>query len=78
MTVNDKREAPLTLSFGELKVGDVFQNNTDRVCIKVSPSYAIVLYDTCEYYETEWRNERFDYDEPIISLKATLTIERGE
>ena len=78
MTVIDKRGTPLTVTFGDLKVGDVFQNNTDRVCIKVSQAYAIVLYGTCEYYETEWQSERFDVDELIIPLKATLTIERGE
>lgn len=78
MTVIDKRGTPLTVTFGELKIGDVFQNTKDRVCIKVSPSYAIVLYDTCEYYEAEWQNEQFDCSELIIPLKATLTIERGE
>jgi hypothetical protein len=78
MTVIDKRGTPLTVTFGDLKVGDIFQSNTDRVCIKVSSLYAIVLYNTCEYYEAEWQNERFDCNELIIPLKATLTIERGE
>jgi hypothetical protein len=78
MTVIDKRGTPLTVTFGELKIGDVFQNTRDRVCIKVSDTYAIVLYDTCEYYEAEWQRERIDIDELIIPLKATLTIERGE
>lgn len=78
MKIIDKRAIPLTVTFRELKIGDTFQNTKDRVCIKVGVVHAIVLYDTCEYYEAEWQRERFDLDELIIPLKATLTIERGE
>lgn len=75
MTIIDKRGVPLTVTFGDLSIGDAFQDNEDRVCIKVSHAYAITLYQGSV---NEWRNVRFDFDELIIPLKATLTVERGE
>jgi hypothetical protein len=75
MTVIDKRGKPLTVTFGDLGIGDVFQDNEDRICIKVNHAYAIALYQGSV---NEWQNIRCDFDELIIPLKATLTIERGE
>lgn len=75
MIVNDKREALRTVAFCDLNIGDVFQDNEGRVCIKVSHAYAIVRY---QEKVNEWQSVRFDFDEHIIPLKAILTIEGGE
>lgn len=71
MTVIDKRGIPLTHTFGELKMGECFQDCKDRLCMKVGEKDILV------YSGSKWRAGCYlQEDELIIPLKTTITIER--
>lgn len=67
----DKRGKPLTVTFGDLKIGDFFQNENDCICMKIDSNK--VLNWTTGFINTGW-----DTDDLLIPLKATITIERGD
>ena len=67
----DKRGKPLTVTFGDLKVGDFFQNENDYICMKIDSNK--VLNWTTGFINTGW-----NADDLLIPLKATITIERGD
>lgn len=67
----DKRGKPLTVTFGDLKVGDFFQNEADCICMKTD-------LDKAFNWTTGFINTGWDPDDLIIPLKATITIERGD
>lgn len=76
MKVNDKRGKLLDVCFGDLSLGDVFQGTDDRIYIKVGNEHAIRYHDDMD--NGMWVFVAYKYAEPIIPLKATLTIEREE
>lgn len=67
----DKRGKPLTVTFGDLKVGDFFQNEADCICMKID-------HDKVLNWTTGFVNSGWDSDDLLIPLKATITIERGD
>ena len=73
MTVIDKRATPLTITFGDLAIGEAFQDEQGRVCIKTDLSAAMRYNDwDCVWY-SDYSHEA---DELIIPLEVTYTIER--
>lgn len=71
MNVIDKRAIPLTATFGDLDIGDAFQDDDGDICIKTDTGVAI--YWTGEYWST---SHSYCGDELIIPLEATYTFER--
>jgi hypothetical protein len=72
-TVIDKRGTPLTVTFGDLDIGDYYQDEEGFACIKTSE-------DTCIFYREDeqcWDKCKEFEDTLIIPLKATVTIERA-
>ena len=68
----DKRGVPLTVTFGELAIGDAYQDEDGDACIKTG-------YDRFIYYDcSRWaEGNHMDTDLLIIPLNITYTIERG-
>ena len=71
MKLIDKRAIPLTVTFGDLAIGDAFQDEDGDINIKVDIGAAI--YWTGEYWSTSYA---YSGDELIIPLDITYTIER--
>ena len=71
MQVIDRRGIPLTTTFGDLAIGEAFQDNDGDICIKTD----IGAYMYC--YHDEWI-PKYDIgaDDLIIPLKITYIIER--
>ena len=73
MNVIDKRAIPLTVTFGDLAIGDAFQDCNGELGIKTDFCAAMLWYEEkgiwlpCYSYN-EW--------ELIIPLEVTYTIER--
>lgn len=75
MTVIDKRATPLTITFGDLAVGEAFQDEQNRMCIKTDLSAAMRYNEwDCVWY-SDYSHEA---DDLIIPLKVTYTVEREE
>ena len=71
MQVIDRRGIPLTVTFGDLAIGDAFQDNDGDMCIKTD--IGAYMY----YGRGEWiTSYNIDEDELIIPLEITYTIER--
>ena len=71
MQVIDRRGIPLTVTFGDLAIGDAFQDNDGDMCIKTD--IGAYMY----YSHREWIPKYdLDEDELIIPLEITYTIER--
>ena len=75
MQVIDRRGILLTTTFGDLAIGDAFQDNDGDICIKTDIGAAIYWSETgkcwapcCAYSD----------DELIIPLEVTYTFEREE
>ena len=71
MQVIDRRGTLLTTTFGDLNIGEAFQDNDGDICIKTDIN-AYMYYDHCEWIP----KYDLDADELIIPLEATYTIER--
>lgn len=71
MQVIDRRGIPLTTTFGDLNIGDAFQDEDGDICIKTDVG-AYMYYDHCEWIS----KYDLDADELIIPLEVTYTIER--
>lgn len=71
MQVIDRRETHLTTTFGDLAIGEAFQDNDGDISIKTDIGAAI--YWTGEYWSTSYA---YSGDELIIPLDITYTIER--
>ena len=71
MQVIDRRGIPLTTTFGDLAIGEAFQDDGGDICIKTD-------IGACMYYGCgEWRvSYSIDEDDLIIPLEITYTIER--
>lgn len=75
MKIIDKRAIPLTVTFGDLAVGEAFQDHDGDLHIKTDEFMSM--------YFDEHQNQWFAYssmheDDLIIPLEVTYTIERGE
>lgn len=68
----DKRGKPLTTTFKDLKYGQCYQDCTDNLCMRIGR-------DRCmKWSGSNWvPTYGVDLDEPVIPLKTTITIERG-
>lgn len=71
MQVIDRRGIPLTTTFGDLDIGEAFQDNDGDMCIKTD--IGAYMYWT----DREWIPKYdLDVDDLIIPLDITYTIER--
>ena len=70
MQVIDRRGTPLTTIFGDLAIGDAFQDNDDDINIKVGVNRAMY------WCAGQWIDRNVDDDLLIIPLEVTYTIER--
>ena len=70
MQVIDKRGVPLTTTFGDLAIGDAFQDIDDDINIKVGLGCAIC------WSGGQWIDRYIDDDLLIIPLEVTYTFER--
>ena len=71
MQVIDRRGIPLTTTFGDLAIGDAFQDDDEDICIKTDVGAAI--YWTGHHWAT---SRAYDGDELILPLEVTYTFER--
>lgn len=71
MQVIDRRGIPLTTTFGDLAIGDAFQDEDGDMCIKTDIG-AYMFYDGYEWIP----KYDLDADVLIIPLEITYTIER--
>ena len=71
MQVIDRRGTPLTTTFGDLAIGEAFQDNDDDICIKTD-------VNACMYYVYGMWTPKYnlDADDLIIPLEITYTFER--
>lgn len=72
-TIVDRRGKPTT-TFGELCLGDCFQDEDGDVCIKIDSNYA--LYQ--EPSMAIWQRHFMEKNEAVLPLKGTLTVERED
>ena len=72
-TLIDKRGIPLTVTFGDLNIGDYYQDALNNLCLKTSENSCIYY----EEYSQTWIHNFESEKELIIPLKATVTIERA-
>ena len=78
----DNRGKIINTRFSDIEVGEFFQdtdeecwNPDDFICMKTGRSTVLRLLSDGRFEEENW--EHF-YTTPVIPLKATITIERGE
>lgn len=71
MQVIDRRGQKLTVTFGDLAIGDAFQDEDGDINIKTDIGSAI--YWTGEYWAT---SRAYGGNELIIPLEVTYTFER--
>lgn len=73
MQIIDKRWISLTTTFGDLAIGEAFQDNDGDICIKTD----VGTYMYCTF--DNWISScNLGEDELIIPLKVTYTIERED
>ena len=73
MQVIDRRGQELTTTFGDLAIGEAFQDESGRMCIKTDLGAAMRYND----WECVWYSDySHEADELIIPLEVTYTIER--
>ena len=72
MTVIDRRATPLTATFGDLLIGEVFQDKDGDICIKTD----IGAYMFWWSLRAEWI-PKYDLgeDDPVARLKASIIVE---
>jgi hypothetical protein len=73
MTVIDKRAIPLTVTFGDLAIGEAFQDCNNELCIKTDIGTAMLWYEEKGIWIPKYSYEE---DELIIPLEITYKIER--
>jgi hypothetical protein len=73
MQVIDRRGKKLTVTFGDLAIGEAFQDDDGDICIKTDVGAAI--YWTGSHWATCCA---YGGDELIIPLEVTYTFEREE
>jgi hypothetical protein len=73
MQVIDRRGQKLTTTFGDLAIGEAFQDCNNELCIKTDIGTAMLWYETKGIWIPKYSYEE---DELIIPLDITYTIER--
>lgn len=73
MMVIDKRAIPLTVTFGDLAIGEAFQDCNNELCIKTDVGTAMLWYETKGIWISTYSYEE---NELIIPLEVTYKIER--
>lgn len=73
MQVIDRRGTPLTITFGDLNIGDAFQDDDDDICIKTDVGAAIYWTGSHWAYHAA-----FAGDELILPLEVTYIFERED
>ena len=73
MTVIDNRATPSGRTFGDLAIGEAFQDDDGDICIKTTIDSAI--YWTGRYWAV---HDVFSSDKLILPLEVTYTIERED
>ena len=72
MIVIDKRAIPLTVTFGDLAIGEAFQDCNDELCIKTDIGTAMMWHETKGIWIPKYSYEE---DELIIPLEIIYKIE---
>lgn len=73
MKLIDKRAIPLNVTFGDLPIGDAFQDECHNLAIKTDFSAAMIW----DEIEEIWRpSYSYDGDELIIPVEITYVVER--
>ena len=72
MTVIDKRAFPLTVTFGDLAIGEAFQDDDNDINIKIG--FGCSLY----WSDGQWIDRYIDEDKLITPLEVTYTFGRKE
>ena len=79
MNINDKREPTKNLvSFAELDLGEVYEDNDGDICIKTS------LYDKSDnnncitFQKGEWFPYHHDFDLKVARVEAELVLKRNK
>lgn len=75
MKIIDKRATSPTITFGDLAIGEAFQDEQDRLCIKTDLGTAMRYNEWDGVWYTDYSHEAGDL---IIPLEVTYTFERGE
>ena len=73
MNVIDRRAIPLTVTFGDLAIGDAFQDCNGELGIKTDFGAAMLWYEEKEIWLPCYSYEE---GELIIPLEVTYTFER--
>lgn len=73
MKLIDKRAIPLNVTFGDLAIGDAFQDCNNELGIKTDLGAAMVWYEEKGRWLPKYSYEE---DELIIPLEITYVVER--
>ena len=73
MKMIDKRAIPLNVTFGDLAIGDAFQDCNDELAIKTDGGTAMLWYEEKRIWIPKYS---YDEDELIIPLEITYVVER--
>lgn len=73
MTVIDKRAIPLTITFGDLAIGEAFQDCNNELCIKTDTGTAMLWYEEKGIWIPRYS---YEGDDLIIPLEITYKVER--
>lgn len=73
MKLIDKRATPLNVTFGDLAIGDAFQDCNNELGIKTDLYMAMIWHEKKEYW---FPRNSYDTDELILPLEITYVIER--
>lgn len=72
MQIIDKRGRKLTITFGDLAIGDAFQSEGNHICIKTDLG-AVMYYDEDNRI---WRTcYEYEEDDLILPLEITYMVE---
>ena len=73
MKLIDKRAIPLNTTFGDLAIGEAFQDCCDNLAVKTDFGMAMIWDKEKELWLPRYS---FEEDEPIIPLEITYMVER--
>ena len=74
LKVSDKRTASKPrVEFADLRIGEVFENEDNYLCIKVD-DYSCIYMDE----EGDWHTSPYEADFVVFPIRATLVIEGRE
>lgn len=73
LRIVDKRTNKDAMTFGDLKIGDCYQDSNENICIKVGEQKCMYFNDDAEEWEISFEDECED----VIPLEARLVIGGG-